>query len=122
MTYPNLVTEILTNKLYYKDPINIILNLAFFGERLFTMNGKDWTKHRQIMEHDFHHEALKVPFQTINNKDDKQILLSGKSYAHKCKTFKYEDSCISNNMIQCVGKGLFNFSNHSFKVCNGIIF
>ncbi len=40
----------------------------------------------------------------------KKKLLSGKSYALKCKTFSYEDSYISNNMIQCVGKGFFNFS------------
>ncbi len=66
VTDPNLVKEILTNKLYYKVPLNIIFKLAFFGEGLFTMNGKDWTKRCQIMEHAFHHEALKVPFQTIN--------------------------------------------------------
>jgi len=37
-------------------------------------------------------------------------LLSAKSYALQCKTFRYEDSSIGNNMIQCVGKGFFNFS------------
>jgi cytochrome P450 len=85
VTDPNLVKEILTNKLYYKEPISIVFKLAFFGEGLFTINGKDWTERRQIMEHAFHHEALKVPFQTINNKDDKQILLNGKSYALNVK-------------------------------------
>ncbi|KAH9546838.1 hypothetical protein CY35_11G002100 [Sphagnum magellanicum] len=59
VTDPNLVKEILTNKLYYKEPISIIFKLAFFGEGLFTINGKDWTERRQIMEHVFHHEALK---------------------------------------------------------------
>jgi cytochrome P450 len=70
VTDPILVKEILTNKLYYKDPLNIIVRLAFFGEGLFTMNGKDSIERRQIMEHAFRHEALKVPFQTINKKDD----------------------------------------------------
>jgi hypothetical protein len=37
------------------------------------------------MEHAFRHEALMVPFETINKKDDKQILLSGKSYALNVK-------------------------------------
>jgi cytochrome P450 len=73
VTDPNLVKEILTNKLYYKDPLNIIIKLAFFGEGLFTMNGRDWTERRQIMDHAFRHETLKVPFQTIHNKNDKKI-------------------------------------------------
>ncbi|CAK9881442.1 unnamed protein product [Sphagnum jensenii] len=33
--------------------------LAFFGEGLLTMNGENWAKHHQIMEHVFHLEALK---------------------------------------------------------------
>ncbi len=49
------------------------------------MNGRNWMESHQMMEHVFHHEALMVPFQTINNKDDKQILLSGKSYALNVK-------------------------------------
>jgi hypothetical protein len=61
--------------------------LAFFGEGLFAMNGKNWAERRQIMEHAFHHEALKVPFQTINNKDDRKNLLSEKCYALKCNFF-----------------------------------
>jgi cytochrome P450 len=43
------------------------------------MNDKNWAERRKIMEHAFHHEALKVPFQTINNKDDRKNLLSEKS-------------------------------------------
>ncbi len=66
MTDPNLVKEILTNKLYYKEPTNIMTKLAFFGEGLLTMNGKIWAECHQIMEHVFHHEALEVPFQTVN--------------------------------------------------------
>ncbi len=65
--------------------------LAFFGEGLITLNGRNWVECCQIMEPSFHHEALKVPFQTINTKDDKQILLSEKNYALKYKTFTYED-------------------------------
>ncbi len=84
MTDPILVKEILTNKLYYKEPTNIMTKLAFFGEGLLTMNGKNWAKRRQIMEHAFHHEALKVPFQTNNNEDDRKKLLSEKCYAFKC--------------------------------------
>ncbi len=56
------------------------------------------------MKPSFHHEALKVPFQTINTKDDRQILLSEKNYALKYKTFRYEDLEITN-ITQCVGKG-----------------
>ncbi len=37
------------------------------------------------MEHAFHLEALKVPFQTINNKVDRKNLISEKCYALKCK-------------------------------------
>jgi cytochrome P450 len=83
VTNPNLVKEILTNKLYYKEPTSIMTKLAFFGEGLLTMNGKIWVECRQIMEHVFHHEALKVPFQTINNKHDRKNLLSEKCYALK---------------------------------------
>jgi hypothetical protein len=85
VTNPTLVKEILTNKLYYKEPTNIMAKLAFFGEGLLTMNDKNWAERRKIMEHAFHHEALKVPFQTINNKDDRKNLLSEKCYALKCK-------------------------------------
>ncbi len=87
MTDPILVKEILTNKLYYKEPQSIMIKLAFFGEGLLTMNGKNWATRRQIMEHAFHHEALKVPFQTNDNKDDRKNLLSEKCYALKCKFF-----------------------------------
>ncbi len=78
MIDPNLVKEMLTNKLYYKEPLIIMTKLAFFGEGLFTMNGKNWVERCQIMEHAFHHEAFKVPFQPINNKDDSKNLLSEK--------------------------------------------
>jgi len=84
VTDPNLVKEILTNKLYYKEPTTIMTKHAFFGEGLLTMNGTNWVERRQIMEHVFHHEALKVPFQTINNKHDRKNLLSEKCYALKC--------------------------------------
>jgi cytochrome P450 len=85
VTNPNLVKEILTNKLYYKEPTSIMAKLAFFGEGLLTMNDKNWVECHKIMEHAFHHEALKVPFQTINDKDDRKHLLSEKCYALKCK-------------------------------------
>ncbi len=91
VTDPNLVKEILTNKLYYKESLNFMVKFAFFGEGLFTLNGRNWVERRQIMEPSFHHEALKVPFRTINTKDDRQILLGEKSYALKYKTFRYED-------------------------------
>ncbi len=91
MTNPNLVKEILTNKLYYKESLDVTVKLAFFGEGLITLNGRNWVERHQIMEPSFHHEALKVPFQTINTKDGKQILLSEKNYALTYKTFRYED-------------------------------
>jgi len=81
-----------------------MVKLAFFGEGLLTFNGRNWVECCQIMEPSFHHEALKVPFQTINTKDDRQILLSEKNYVLKYKTFRYEDLEITN-ITQCVGKG-----------------
>jgi hypothetical protein len=85
VTNPNLVKEILTNKLYYKEPTSIMAKLAFFGEGLLIMNYKNWAERCKIMEHAFHLEALKVPFQTINNKVDRKNLISEKCYALKCK-------------------------------------
>jgi hypothetical protein len=49
VTDPNLVKEILTNKLYYRESLNIMLNLAFFGEGLLTLNGRNWVERHQIM-------------------------------------------------------------------------
>jgi hypothetical protein len=68
-----------------------MVKLAFFGEGLLTLNGRNWVKRCQIMEPSFHNEALKVPFQTINTKDDRQILSSEKNYTLKYKTFRYEN-------------------------------
>ncbi|CAM6066140.1 unnamed protein product [Sphagnum tenellum] len=65
VTDPNLVKEILTNKLYYKESLNIMIKLAFFGKGLFTLNGRNWIERRQIMEPSFHHEALKGMVNTM---------------------------------------------------------
>jgi cytochrome P450 len=61
VTNPNIVKEILTNKLCYKEFLTIMVKFAFFGEGLLTLNGRNWVERCQIMEPSFHHEAFFSP-------------------------------------------------------------
>lgn len=59
---PEMMKEILLNKLghFQKPPLNPLILILTRG--LTTLEGEQWGKRRRIVNHAFHMERLKVPF------------------------------------------------------------
>ncbi|OMO67202.1 Cytochrome P450 [Corchorus capsularis] len=62
---PELMKEVLANKLghFQKPPINSLILILSRG--LTTLEGEQWSKRRRMINHAFHLEKLKVPFFTF---------------------------------------------------------